>query len=131
MIDKSFKEYIENRTEADIMEDYGEQRDEWQTLFTMENGKVKSFRHNGKTFYCEQIDDYKVDLTIEETLKGKTIKKQMDCYYVTESVRLYETAYGEITKERLNEKAVKLSEYNGVIKLLLKSDLLVGAIVEG
>ena len=98
----------------------------------IDNGKVKSFRHgNGKTFYCEQIDDYKVDPTIEETLKGKTIEKQMDYYYVTESVRLYETAYGEITKERLNEKAVKLSEYDGVIKLLLKSDILVGAIVEG
>ena len=132
MSDKSFKEYIENRTVADIMEDYGEQRDEWQTLLTMENGKVKSFRHsNGQTFYCEQIDDYKVDPTIEETLKGRTIEKQMDYYYVTESVRLYETAYGEITKARLNEKAVKLSEYDGVIKLLLKSDLLVGAIVEG
>ncbi|MDD6275819.1 MAG: hypothetical protein PUB20_03220 [Clostridia bacterium] len=114
------------------MEDYGEQRDEWQTLLTMENGKVKSFRHsNGKTFYCEQIDDYKVDPTIEETLKGKTIEKKMDYYYVTESVRLYETAYGEITKERLNEKAVHLSEYDGIIKLLLKDDILVGATVKG
>lgn len=132
MNDKSFKDYIENRTVADIMEDYGEQKDEWQTLLTMKHGKVKSFRHsNGKTFYCEQIDNYNIDESIAEILKGKTIEKQMDYYYVTESVRLYETAYGEITKERLNEKAVKLSEYDGVIKLLLKSDILVGAIVEG
>ena len=36
MSDKFFKEYIENRTVADIMEDYGEQRAEWQTLLTME-----------------------------------------------------------------------------------------------
>lgn len=59
MSDKFFKEYIENRTVADIMEDYGEQRAEWQTLLTMENGKVKSFRHsNGKTFYCEHNISY-------------------------------------------------------------------------
>lgn len=132
MNDKSFKDYIENRTVADIMEDYGEQRDEWQTLLTVERGKVKSFRHsNGKTFYCEQIDDYNVDDAIEKNLKGKTIEKQMAHYFVTESVRLYETAYGEITKEKLKEKAVNLSEYDGVIKLLLKADILVGAIVEG
>lgn len=132
MDDKSFKEFIENRTVADIMEDYEEQRDEWQTLLTMESGKVKSFRHsNGKTFFCEQIEDYNIDESIVEILKGKTIEKQMDYYFVTESVRLYETAYGQITKERLNEKAVNLSEYDGVIKLLLKADILVGAIVEG
>lgn len=132
MNDKSFKDYIENRTVADIMEDYGEQRDEWQTLLTMEKGKVKSFRHsNGKSFFCEQIDDYNVDESIVEILKGKTIEKQMDYYFVTESVRLYETAYGEITREKLNERAVNLSEYDGVIKLLLNSDILVGAIVEG
>lgn len=132
MDDKSFKEFIENRTVADIMEDYEEQRDEWQMLLTMESGKVKSFRHsNGKTFFCEQIEDYNIDESIVEILKGKTIEKQMDYYFVTESVRLYETAYGQITKERLNEKAVNLSEYDGVIKLLLKADILVGATVKG
>lgn len=132
MNDKSFKDYIENRTVADIMEDYGEQKDEWQTLLIMKHGKVKSFRHsNGKTFYCEQIDNYNIDESIAEILKGKTIEKQMEYYFVTESVRLYETSYGEITKERLNEKAVQLSEYDGVIKLLLKDDILVGATVKG
>ena len=132
MGNRTFKEYIENRTVADIMEDYGEQRDEWQTLLTMEEGKVKSFSHsNGKTFYCEQIEDYYIDESIVEILKGKTIEKQMDYYFVTKSVRLYESSYGEITKEKLNEKAVHLSEYEGVIKLLLKSDILVGAVVKG
>lgn len=129
---ESFKEYIEKRTVDDIMEDYEEQRDEWETLLTMEKGKVKSFKHiNGKTFYCEQIDNYYVDETVEKILNGKTIEKQMDYYFVTESESLYETAYGEITKERLTEKAVALSEYDGVIKLLLKSNILVGAIIKG
>lgn len=129
---ESFKEYIEKRTIDDIVGDYEEQRDEWETLLTMEKGKVKSFKHtNGKTFYCEQIDNYYVDETVEKILNGKTIEKQMDYYFVTESESLYETAYGEITKERLTEKAVALSEYDGVIKLLLKSNILVGAIVKG
>ena len=115
MNDKSFKDYIENRTVADIMEDYGEPVDEWQTLLIMKHGKVKSFRHsNGKTFYCEQIDNYNIDESIAEILKGKTIEKQMEYYFVTESVRLYETSYGCIS-------------YN----LLLKDDILVGATVKG
>ena len=55
----------------------------------------------------------------------------MEYYYVTKSRNMYDTAYGEITKERLSEKAVPLADYDGVKKLLLKDRILVGAIVKG
>ncbi len=32
MDDKKFREYWENRTVADIMYDWGEQRDEWEDI---------------------------------------------------------------------------------------------------
>ena len=128
----NFKDYMEKRTIADIMEDYGEQRDEWQTMLSKENGLVRRFRHgNGKDFFCEQLEDYAVDEKIAAILEGKTVEKQMDYYYVTESRRLYDTAYGEITKDRLSEKAVPLADYKGIKKLLLKGKLLVGAVIEG
>ena len=132
MSDESFKRFIENRTLADIMEDYGEQRDEWETLLSMEEGKVRRFRHsNGKDFFCEQLEDYLVDEKIANILEGKTVEKQMAHYYVTESKKLYATAYGEITKESLSEKAVPLADYDGVKNLLLKDKILVGAVVKG
>ena len=129
---ESFQDYLEKRTLDDIMEDYDEQRDEWITELWTENGFVKSFRHrNGRTFYCEQIDDYTVDEKIAKVLDGKTVEAQMAYYFVTESRRLYETAFSEITKEDLSEKAVSLSDYEGVVKLLLKGKILVGATIRG
>ena len=129
---ESFQDHLEKRTLDDIMEDYDEQRDEWITYLSMENGFVKSFRHrNGRTFYCEQIDDYTVDEKIAKVLDGKTVEAQMAYYFVTESRRLYETAFSEITKEDLSEKAVSLSDYEGVVKLLLKGKILVGATIRG
>ena len=129
---ESFQDHLEKRTLDDIMEDYDEQRDEWITELWTENGFVKSFRHrNGRTFYCEQIDDYTVDEKIAKVLDGKTVEAQMAYYFVTESRRLYETAFSEITKEDLSEKAVSLSDYEGVVKLLLKGKILVGATIRG
>ena len=129
---ESFQDYLEKRTLDDIMEDYDEQRDEWITELWTENGFVKSFRHrNGRTFYCEQIDDYTVDEKIAKVLDGKTVEAQMAYYFVTESRRLYETAFSEITKEDLSEKAVSLSDYEGVVELLLKGKILVGATIRG
>lgn len=129
---ESFQDHLEKRTLDDIMEDYDEQRDEWITELWTENGFVKSFRHrNGRTFYCEQIDDYTVDEKIAKVLDGKTVEAQMAYYFVTESRRLYETAFSEITKEDLSEKAVSLSDYEGVVELLLKGKILVGATIRG
>lgn len=132
MNNKIFKDSIENRIMEDIMADYSEQKDEWETLLSVEKGNVKRFRHtNGKTFFCEQLYDYVVDERIAQLLDGKTVEEQMNYYYVTESRKLYETAYGEITKEKLSEKAIALADYKGVKKLLLKEHVLVGAIVDG
>lgn len=135
IMNDKFKDFIENRTVADIMEDYGEQRDEWETLFVRDSSGVKRFRHqNGKDFFCEQYmpedGEYIPKEEISETLSGKTIEEQMNFYYVTESARFYSTAYGDITDDDLRENAVKLCEYKGVKKLLLKGDILIGAVVD-
>ncbi|MCD7752885.1 MAG: hypothetical protein LUI10_14325 [Lachnospiraceae bacterium] len=132
MNDNGFKEYIENRTVADIMDDYSEQHSEWETLLVTDQEGVKRFRHqNGRDFFCEQYkpvdEDYAVDEKIANILSGKTIEQQMEFYYVTESYSLYSTAYGEITGENLRESSVKLCEYEGVLRLLLKGDILIGA----
>lgn len=51
MENKNFKDFIMNRTIEDIMEDYGEQRDEWQTMLYIKDGYVSQFRHsNGRDF---------------------------------------------------------------------------------
>lgn len=127
----SFKDYIENRSLDDIMEAYGEQRDEWQTLLKCENGFVVRFRHsNGRDFFCEQYE-CTVDEKKAEILTAKTVQEQMEHYYVTQSVNLYKTAYGEITDEKLREKAVRLCDYDGVVKLLLNEKILVGAKIKG
>lgn len=136
MSDNGFKEFIENRTVAEIMADYSEQRDEWETLLVVENDEVVRFRHrNGKTFFCEQYNpennEYIVNDKMLETLSGKTIEQQMEYFYVTESYRFYSTAYGEITKDDIRQNAVKLSDYKGVKKLLLKNRILIGAKIEG
>jgi len=133
MDEKSFKEFIENRTIEDIMEDYGEQRDEWETLLERQDGNVVRFKHsNGRTYFCTQCnscDDIIFDLV--KNNEGKTIEQQMKNFYVTESVNLSKTAYGDITKEQLREKAISLSEYDGVVELILKGDILLGAVVKG
>lgn len=104
------------------MPDYSEQKNERETLFSVEKGNVKSFRHtDGKTFFCEQLDDYIVDERIARLLDGETIEKQMN-YYVTASRKLYETAYGEITKEELSEKAIALADYKGVKNFFLRGN---------
>ncbi len=51
MSEKGFKDYIEKRTVAQIMEDYGEQRDEWQVLQVVQNGKSVDCQH------CQQEED--------------------------------------------------------------------------
>ena len=51
MKSKDLKDSIANRSIEDIMEDYGEQRDEWQTTLSMKDGYVSQFRHsNGRDF---------------------------------------------------------------------------------
>lgn len=136
MSEKGFKDYIENRTVADIMADYGEQRDEWQTLLSMENGRVVQFRHsNGRTFFCEKYSEEMGELSlppeVSELLAGKTVEQQMRHYFITESPLTSETAYGEITKEKLCNSATSLCEYENVLMLILKDNLLVGAIIKG
>lgn len=131
---KSFKEYIENRTTEDIMEDYGEQRDEWEPLLERKGGNVVRFKHrNGRTFFCTQYEAECDDIAdaLKKANAGQTIEEQMQNFYVTESIKLSKTAYGDITKEQLRRKAIKLSEYDGIVELILKGDILIGAVVKG
>ncbi len=111
MSDNGFKDYIENRTLDDIMAAYDEQRDEWETLLIIENDEVRRFRHsNGKDFFCQQYnpqdEEYVVNEKMKEVLSGKTVEEQMEHFFVTNSTRLYSTAYGEITKDNLRENGL-------------------------
>lgn len=134
MNDNGFKEFIENRGVAEIMEDYAEQHDEWESLVVVKDGKVVKFRHkNGKVFFCEQ---YTGELSPDydecaKILKGKTIKEQMGHFRITESARLASTSYGDIDKVRAAQCSTKLCNYSELVKLLLKDDLLVGAVIKG
>ncbi|MCD7723420.1 MAG: hypothetical protein LUH82_05665 [Clostridiales bacterium] len=135
MSENSFKDYIENRTIADIMEDYGEQRGEWETLLVTDEHGVKRFRHkNGRDFFCEQYDpgdaEYEVSENVLKILSGKTIEEQMEFYYVTQSSKFYSTAYGSVTKEDLRKYSVKLSDYKEIRALLLKGNILIGAKID-
>ena len=40
MDEKAWINYMKNRTVDDIMEEYGEQRDEWETLLIVRDGKT-------------------------------------------------------------------------------------------
>ncbi|MCD7796306.1 MAG: hypothetical protein LUG95_01385 [Clostridiales bacterium] len=52
MSDDKFKEYMENRTVDDIMEEYSDQHGEWETLFVRDSSGVKRFCHkNGSDFF--------------------------------------------------------------------------------
>ncbi len=136
MSDKGFKGYIENRTTEDIMNDYSEQRDEWETLVVVENDMVVRFQHkNGRTFFCEQYDseinDHILNEKMLEVLSGKTIEQQMEHFFVTESYRLYSTSYGEIDKQYFRERAMRLCNCKEIKKLLIKDKILIGAKIDG
>lgn len=88
MSDNGCKDFIENRTVADPMIDYGEQRDEWETLLSVKDGEVVRFCHsNGRDFLCEKYEGEYANCNVtDEMLKllsGKTIEQQMEYYYVT------------------------------------------------
>ena len=135
MDDKRFQKYIESRTIADIMDDYGKQRDEWETLLVVKDDEVVGFRHsNGRDYYCEpfasEYEDCNMTDEMCKLLSGKTIEQQMEYFYVSESRKFYNTAYGEISKENLQRYAVKLSDYKGVRALFVKKRILVGAKID-
>lgn len=114
------------------MNDYGEQKDEWENLLSVKDGEVVRFHHsNGRDFLCEKYEGEYANCNVtDEMLKflsGKTIERQMEYYYITESRRLYNTVYGEITKEKLQKFADKFCDYKGVRTLLVKEGILVGA----
>lgn len=83
---------------------------------------------------CEQYDGEFADCNVTDEMRqillGKTIEQQMEYYYVTESHRFYNTAYGEITRENLHRYADKLCDYDGVRALLIKDGILVGAKID-
>jgi hypothetical protein len=46
-----------------------------------------SFTHkNGKTYQCEQLEDYEISPFIADALSGKTLEQQLEYYYVTDSL---------------------------------------------
>lgn len=85
MNDEGFKKFIKNRTIEDIMNDYADQRDEWETLVEIKDGYIVRFKHNnGKYFFCMQYEGENgaVILMPEKTAENKTISEQMESLFI-------------------------------------------------
>lgn len=132
----SAEEYYNNRTVADIMEDWGEQRDEWVTLVSVKDNIVRQFRHsNGNQYFTVE---YKPEYGVvnfpdgfEKKLEGKSLEQQMEHYAISESRVMLKTAYGEITNEDVRKYCTRLSECKDVLKLIVRDRQLVGVVYKG
>ena len=57
MSNDGFKDFIKNLTAADIMNDYGEQRDEWETLLSVKDGvrlQIISLKKHVTHLHCRR-----------------------------------------------------------------------------
>ena len=77
--------------------------------------------------YEESFGAYTFPAGFEETLKGKTIEQQMDCYRLTMSVTDANTDWRERTHGMWY---VKLDRVSDVRALIVHGDTLVGILVE-
>ena len=115
---KNFEEYIKKRSVDEIMEDYGEQQDEWQTLVVRKDGYVSQFCHNnGNNYFCIQYKPEFGEVLLREEQKNllvnKTVENQMSYFYV-----------------QTGEEKIALSDFVRVVRLILEDEMLVGAVVE-
>lgn len=88
---------------------------------------------NGKVFACveysEDLGEVRIPATAEKILAGKPLEEQIAHFWVSESSHISKTYYGEEEGDKISNWATPLSEYEGVQKLIVKGDMLVGAIV--
>ena len=119
----------------EIMQEYDEQKDEWETLLSMHNGSVERFMliPGGRNFYCVQYDKDLQDLKLSEAdineLKKETVSKQIGHYQISELTILSSSSYGDVVDEKRNERLISLSEYPNLKRIVLYNNVIVGAIV--
>ncbi len=65
-----------------------------------------------------------------DSLRGKTIQEQMQCYRIVEEVFRTKTAYGEITKENKLSFGCALEDYKGLNALIVDDGILIGVMAE-
>lgn len=124
-----------NRTLDDIMEDY-EGADSWETLLSQKDGAVVQFKclKNGQHYFCieysEKFGEICLPEDIQEKLRQKTVEKQMEHFAVAESRYYYKTAYGEECNEKLLKHSVPLADYDGLVRIILHKNVIVGAMVK-
>lgn len=126
----------QERAIEDIMETWGEQRDEWVTELSSDGEEVKQFRHrNGKQYFTETYreKDGVIDWPdgFEARLEGKTLEQQMECYVITESISMSKRAYREITSEEIKMKCTRLADCKEIQKLIVRGKQLVGVVFKG
>ena len=124
-----------NRTLDDIMEDY-EGSDSWETLLSKKDGAVIQFKclKNGQHYFCieysEKFGEICLPGDIQEKLRHKTVEKQMEHFAVAESRHYYKTAYGEECNEKLLKLSVPLADHDGLVRIILHKNVIVGAMVK-
>lgn len=128
----------QDRTIEDIMEAWGEQRDEWVTELVVDRDRnmVLEFRHsNGKTYFTEayQEKDGAIEWPdgFEARLEGKTLEQQMKCYAITESIHMSRSSYGEITGDDVRTKCKRLADCEEIQRLIVRERQLVGVVFKG
>ena len=134
-MDDKYGEYFINRTIDDIMTEYGEEREEYETLFERKDGHVVRFKHNnGRTFFCVQYDSDYIGTVLldQEKNKNRTIEKQMERFFISTSSELYiNVCKKQYDNNALVTDAIKLCDYDGIEKLVLKEDVLIGVMIKG
>lgn len=66
----------------------------------------------------------------EERLKGKSLAEQMSCYAISEDSALTSQSYGETDWEKYSKHLIPLNKYNGIYKLLVKNEMMIGLIIK-
>lgn len=124
-----------NRTLDDIMEDY-EGSDSWETQLSQKSGTVVQFKclKNGQHYFCVEYSDQFGEIClpedIQEKLRQETVEKQMEHFAIAESRHYYKTAYGEECNEKLLKHSVPLADYDGLVRIILHKNVIVGAMVK-
>ena len=77
--------------------------------------------------YQEMFGEISLPEGFEDGLRARDLPGQMDCYRITETAALASTAYGEVVRSEYFDSSAKLQDYPGLVNLIVKDGLLVGA----
>ena len=133
MSDNGFKDYIEKRTVEQVMEDYSDQHDEWRRSYVSYDGDKKIFHHvNGNSFEIENCDDESMEVKpeIRFLLMSSSLEQQLERFFVTENMALYEAPRKETPYMQYEENGIRLSRYKDAKKLIIKDNVLAAVAVD-